>query len=263
MAQPEILAESRCLQGERAIAGGGRGQGGCRVLGHDSAPSGAVGSCSEAARGAHGVTNRAGRHVQRAAAAAHRDQRHVHLRAARQGEAAARDERAALRRVAQVRRAPGDPGQFAAGAVQRRERPQQPLGVRVRGGVLEVGRAAELHDPARVHDRDPVAQLEQQRHVVGDEQDREAERLLELDDLGQDVALHHHVERGGRLVHDDDLGVGGQRHRDHDPLPHAARQLVRVAAQPLPRDADEVEQPERPSRAPRPSAAAGAPPCRR
>jgi hypothetical protein len=34
---------------------------------------------------------------------------------------------------------------------------------------------------------------------VRDEQDGEAEPLLELDDLGQDVALHHRVERGGRL----------------------------------------------------------------
>jgi hypothetical protein len=81
---------------------------------------------------------------------------------------------------------------------------------------------AGLKEPARVPHRDPVGQLEQQGQVVGDEQDREAEPLLELYDLGQDVPLHHHVERGGRLVHDDDFRIGGECHGDHHPLPHAA-----------------------------------------
>ena len=37
-----------------------------------------------------------------------------------------------------------------------------------------------------------------------------------------------HVERRGRLVGDQQVRLAGQRDRDHDPLPHAARQLVRV-----------------------------------
>ena len=46
----------------------------------------------------------------------------------------------------------------------------------------------------------------------------------------EDLALHEHVERGGRLVHDHHLRLEGERHRDHDALAHAAGELVRVGA---------------------------------
>ena len=57
-----------------------------------------------------------------------------------------------------------------------------------------------------------VAQLGQQRH---------------------DLRLHGDVERGGRLVGDQQARIAGERHGDHHALAHAARQLVRIVAQPL------------------------------
>jgi hypothetical protein len=45
------------------------------------------------------------------------------------------------------------------------------------------------------------------------------------------VRLRGHVERGSRLVEDDQLGPIGQRHGDRHPLLLAARKLVRVATQ--------------------------------
>ena len=65
-----------------------------------------------------------------------------------------------------------------------------------------------------------------------------AQVLEELQDLG----LDHDVERGRRLVADDDGRVAGERHRDHRPLAHPARQLVRIRVAALPRDADQLEQ---------------------
>ena len=53
--------------------------------------------------------------------------------------------------------------------------------------------------------------------------------LLQLGEQLEDLALDRHVERGGRLVGDQQLGLAGQRHRDHHALLLAARQLVRVA----------------------------------
>ena len=44
----------------------------------------------------------------------------------------------------------------------------------------------------------------------------------------EDLGLDRHVERGGRLVGEDQPRLGGQRDRDADPLAHAAGQLVRV-----------------------------------
>ena len=48
----------------------------------------------------------------------------------------------------------------------------------------------------------------------------------------QQLFLHHlarhRVERGERLVHQQDFGVGGEQARDRDALLHAARQLGRI-----------------------------------
>ena len=51
---------------------------------------------------------------------------------------------------------------------------------------------------------------------------------LQLAHQVEDLRLDRHVERGGRLVGDQQLRVAGQRHRDHHALPHAAGQLVRI-----------------------------------
>ena len=58
---------------------------------------------------------------------------------------------------------------------------------------------------------------------------------LQLGEQVHDLGLHGHVEGGGRLVGDEHLRVQRQRHRDHDALAHAAGELVRVVADPLPR----------------------------
>ena len=46
----------------------------------------------------------------------------------------------------------------------------------------------------------------------------------------ENVRLNGHVERGGRLVGDQQRGPVGDRHRDHRPLPFAARELMRIGA---------------------------------
>ncbi len=75
-----------------------------------------------------------------------------------------------------------------------------------------------------------------------DEQDRETQPVPERHQLLDYLPLGDDVECSGRLVHDQDLGVKRDRHRDHDALPHPARQLVRVAAQAVSGDADLLEQ---------------------
>jgi hypothetical protein len=52
--------------------------------------------------------------------------------------------------------------------------------------------------------------------------------LLQLDHQVEDLRLDGDVERRGRLVGDQHLGIAGQRHGDHDALAHAARKLVRI-----------------------------------
>ena len=87
-----------------------------------------------------------------------------------------------------------------------------------------------LDDLARVHHRDVVGAAGDDAEVVGDEHHRhEALALLRLQQV-EDLGLHGHVERGRRLVGEEQLRAAGERDRDHHALAHAARQLVRVLA---------------------------------
>ncbi len=56
--------------------------------------------------------------------------------------------------------------------------------------------------------------------------------VLQLGQQLEDLRLHRHVERRGRLVGDQHVGVAGERHGDHHPLPLAAGELVRVGVDP-------------------------------
>ena len=69
-------------------------------------------------------------------------------------------------------------------------------------------------------------------------------RVCRLGEQLEDLGLDGHVERGGRLVGDQDVGVAGERHGDHHPLALAAGELVRVAVDAALRlgDADEAQQ---------------------
>ena len=69
--------------------------------------------------------------------------------------------------------------------------------------------------------------------VVGDQQQRHAEPALQIAASScQDLRLDGDVERGGRLVGDQQVGLVGERHGDHHPLALAARELVRVGVEP-------------------------------
>ena len=69
----------------------------------------------------------------------------------------------------------------------------------------------------------------------------------------EDLRLDRDVERGRRLVGDQQIRLARERHRDHHALPHAARQLVRIRVDALlgRRDADQLEHLDRDRRAPR------------
>ena len=57
--------------------------------------------------------------------------------------------------------------------------------------------------------------------------------LLQLAHQIEDLRLDGDVERGGRLVGDQELGIAGERHRDHHALAHAAGELVRIVVEAL------------------------------
>ena len=156
------------------------------------------------------------------------------LGAHRERMRAARVEGASARDMDQARRRATDRHQpLGRRRPARRDRSEQAPRVRMLGLVEDGLEVASLGDPAGVHDGDVVSRLGDHPKVVGDQDDGRPVRLLEVADQVEDLSLHRHVERGRRLVGDQDLGVEGERHGDHHPLSHAAGELVRVAVDSL------------------------------
>ena len=100
----------------------------------------------------------------------------------------------------------------------------------------------QLDDPAQVHHRDPVADVADDREVVGDEQVGQAEPVLEPLEQVDDLGLDRHVEGADRLVGHDEVGLQGERPGDADPLALAAGELVRVAVGVVGVEADRRQQ---------------------
>src|SRR4051794_6932643 len=97
------------------------------------------------------------------------------------------------------------------------------------GATLEqILRPALFDDPAQIHHRDLVAEIVDDGQVVADQDVTEAELLLEVLHQVQDLRLHGDVERGDRLVGDDQLRLGDQRARNSDALALAAGEFVRI-----------------------------------
>src|SRR5439155_6337243 len=120
----------------------------------------------------------------------------------------------------------------------------QPRGIGVPRRMQHVANRPDLDDAARIHDRDAVGGLGDDPHVMGDQHDRRAPLARDALDERDDLRLHRHVERGGRLVGDQQDRLRGERQRDDHALAHAAGELVRVMveARLRSRDADFGEQ---------------------
>jgi hypothetical protein len=94
--------------------------------------------------------------------------------------------------------------------------------------LAEPARLDLLDDAARIHDEHPVAEGGDQLQVVRDEDEAHAALGHEAVEDVEDLHLHGDVERRGRLVGDEKVGIRHQHHGDHGPLSHPARDLVRV-----------------------------------
>ncbi len=99
-----------------------------------------------------------------------------------------------------------------------------------------------FHDLAEIHDRNAMGHVLDDREIVADEQQREAELALQILQQIDDLRLDRNVERGNRLVAHDQLGFGRERARNADALTLAAGEFVGPAVQRLARQAHGVHQ---------------------
>ena len=117
----------------------------------------------------------------------------------------------------------------------------------MRGRREDAVRLALLDLLAAIHHEHAVGHFGHHAHVVRDEDHAHVHFVLQPAHQLQDLRLDRHVERGRRLVGDQQRGPARQRHRDHHALPHPAGQLVRIAREHAARlrNAHEIEQPQR------------------
>jgi hypothetical protein len=90
---------------------------------------------------------------------------------------------------------------------------------------------AVLDDASALENGYGIRELADQRKVVGDEQVRQPQLVLQAEEQVDEAGLHGDVQRRGRLVQDDDVRPQHQRPGDRDPLALTARQLGWAAGQ--------------------------------
>ena len=131
-------------------------------------------------------------------------------------------ERAAAREPNEIRRLAFDRREAVAGAVETWNRKQQPARVRVPRPLEEVVDHCLFDELAGVHHVHAAAAIGDDAQIVRDQDDGRAFRSLQLFHQFENLRPDGHIERGGRLIGDQDLRFARKRHRDHHALPHAA-----------------------------------------
>ena len=94
--------------------------------------------------------------------------------------------------------------------------------------VEELVAGRKLDDAAEIHDCDALAQMPHHRQIVSDKQIGQAEPLAEILQEVDDLSLDRNIERGDRLVTDDEFRLQGEGTGDPDPLALAAGHFMRV-----------------------------------
>ncbi len=96
--------------------------------------------------------------------------------------------------------------------------------------VVDLGRRADLFDPALIEDGDAVGQVERLFLVVGDEDRGHARGVMHAAQFLAQRLAHRGVQGAEGLVQQQHAGLHGQGPRQSHALALAARQLRRVAA---------------------------------
>src|SRR5262245_50364748 len=128
------------------------------------------------------------------------------------------------------------------GRIGNRHRRQERLGIRMARVGVELLRRRDLDDLAQVHHCHARRDVLDDREIVRDEEIGEPELRLEILEQVHDLGLDRDVERGHRLVGDDELRIHREGPRDADALALAAGELVGIAAQVIGQEADRLEQ---------------------
>ncbi len=85
--------------------------------------------------------------------------------------------------------------------------------------IIENSGGRQFDDSPQVHDRNPGAEMFNDRQVMGDKQISQPEFLLEFLEKVDDLGLDGNIQCRYRLVADKESGIEGQGSGDADTLP--------------------------------------------
>mmetsp|Transcript_28784 Transcript_28784/g.54668 ORF Transcript_28784/g.54668 Transcript_28784/m.54668 type:complete len:326 (+) Transcript_28784:3767-4744(+) len=98
-------------------------------------------------------------------------------------------------------------------------------------GIVKEGVGRGLfHQPPQIKHADLVGHVLHHRQVMADKEVGEAKFVLEIAHQVQHLGLHRHIERTGRFIADDQLGFGGKRAGDANPLALTTGEFMRKFA---------------------------------
>ena len=90
------------------------------------------------------------------------------------------------------------------------------------GAVEQIGHRGLFDHAPGIHDHHPIHAFGDQAQIMRDEDQRKVPLGAQIPHQRHDLRLHGHVERGCRLIRDDDGGGVRQGHADHRALAHSA-----------------------------------------
>ena len=116
-------------------------------------------------------------------------------------------------------------------------------GIRVLGIGEDLAGGPIFDDFSAKHNRDMIGDSADDSEVVGDEDNGHADAFFEFSELIHDLGLDGDIESGGGFVGNEQFGLAGERHGDHDALLHSPAELVGIIVEAFlwVDDADEVE----------------------
>ena len=118
----------------------------------------------------------------------------------------------------------------------------------LRIGMLRIGKDINglplFNNFPALHHANPVGNAAHDAQIMRDEQKAKALAAFQIGQKVKDLRLNGHIQRGCRLIRDQQFGAIGQSHGDHHALALAARQLMRISGQAVfgVADADFVQQ---------------------
>ena len=113
-----------------------------------------------------------------------------------------------------------------------REAGDQPVGVGMQGSLKKKSGISPFDDAARIHDKDLLAYFRYNPKIMGNEKDGRPDLSVHVDHEVQHLGLDGYIEGGGRLIGDQEAGPAGQRHSNHNPLPHSSGELMGIVSEP-------------------------------